>query len=183
MLPDVDLIVQPSWLAVRPAGAERVQGFGDTNLDAKWRFHRLAPWSFAVRSGFTLATAQRGLGLPRGRTGVHAVAVASYEAGGLAAHGNVGFAHNPGGNAQRDNLAHVSSALMWTLDPRWTLTAEAAIESSPERGSTSWRGGLLVGAICTVRPGFDVDVGYRRSMRASPSVRVWLAGVTYRFVA
>ena len=42
-------------------------------------------------------------------------------------------------------------------------------------------GSVLAGAIWTVRPGLDLDLGYQRSFSAQPVDRQWMAGLTYRF--
>ncbi len=91
----LDLIVQPSWLSVRAADGDRAQGWGDTNLDLKWRFLDAAPWSLAVRAGFLLPTSQSGLGLPHGEAASHATLVASAEAGSWTLLGNLGYARFP----------------------------------------------------------------------------------------
>src|SRR6185436_9294381 len=96
--PTFDVIVQPSWLSSRDSGSPAVRGWGDSNLDVKWRFAGSAPWSFAVRAGLTLPTSSHGLGLPDGRYATHGLLVATYEAAPFTVHANLGLALNPDGS-------------------------------------------------------------------------------------
>ena len=179
--PTFDLIMQPSWLSSRDEGGPTVRGWGDTNLDAKWRFYGEAPLSFAARAGATLATSQRGLGLPHGKVSTHAVLVTTFDAAPFTIHGNLGLTQNPGGTGERARVGRVSAALMWAANEQLTLTGDVGAESNPDPARSSWPGTLLVGAIYTIRPGLDIDIGYQSSVRASASTREWLVGITYRF--
>jgi hypothetical protein len=180
--PAIDLIVQPSWLSTRTQGERPVRGFGDTNLDAKWRFADTHPWSLAVRSGFMLATNEQGLGIPDGRVGLHAMLAASWASDQLALHTSAGVARVPSDDpAERTTAAYLSSALVWRPVSRWALLAEAGVDSSPQRGSRTWPATMLIGAARNVRPGFDLDIGYRVSFDRGPNERTVLAGVTWHF--
>lgn len=52
--------MQPSWIATNFGGLKEA-GFGDTNLDVKYRFFGAAPWSFGIRAGLEVPTAGRDL--------------------------------------------------------------------------------------------------------------------------
>jgi hypothetical protein len=184
----LDLIVQPSWLSSRPAAdgtaAPTTRGGGDTNLDFKWRFYGEAPWSYAVRAGVLLPTAQHGLGLPGGEIGLHGLAVVTYDAAPLTLHGNLGLTHNPAALAAgslRTTQAAVSAAALWQLTPRWIVTADAGAGANADPRRKAWPATALAGVICTLQPGLDADIGYQASVRAAPAAREWLAGLTYRF--
>lgn len=176
-----DLILQPSWLATDRPNQGKVRGLGDTNLDGKWRFYGNAPWSLAVRAGLTLATNQHGLGQPHGEVGTHVLLATTYDAAPIMVHGNVAFVHNPTGGLQKADSSHVSGAVMWACTEVLTLTAEAGIYSSLESASSAWRATMLVGAVYTVKPGLDLDVGYATTAHVAVVTRAWLAGLTYRF--
>jgi hypothetical protein len=173
--------LQPSWLTSRDEGTATVRGWGDTNLDAKWRFFGEAPLSFALRAGAALPTNQRGLGLPHGKVSAHALLVATLDAAPFTLHGNLGLTWNPSGIGERTRVGRVSAALMWAADERLTLTVDGGAESNPDPARGSWPATLLVGAIYTIRPGLDVDIGYQSSVRAAVPTREWLVGLTYRF--
>jgi hypothetical protein len=177
----VDAIVQPSWVSQHDPAAGTRSGPGDTNLDAKWRFWGADPWSLGVRAGIEAPTAQRGLGLPRGRIAEHALAVVTWDASPTTVHANLGFTHAPAAAGARATLAHASAALMQTLNERLILTVDGELDQDPGRRSHAWPGAMLAGAIWTARPGLDLDVGYQVGTHATPAVREWLAGITYRF--
>jgi len=176
-----DLIVQPSWLVTQLDNDARVQGLGDTNLDGKWRFYGDAPWSLAIRGGVAFATNEHGQGAPHGEVGTHVLLATTFDAAPITVHGNLGFVHNPSGGLRKADSSHLSAAVMWARTEKWTLTAEAAIYSSGDSGSSAWGTTMLVGTIYTVQPGLDIDVGYQRSTHVASVARAWLAGLTYRF--
>ncbi len=179
--PTLDFVAQPSWWSERDEGSPATRGWGDSNLDAKWRFYGDAPLSFGVRAGLALATGQRGLGMAHDTVSIHAVLVCTYDYAPFTFHGNLGLAQNPGNPGERSRIARVSAAVMWAADERLTLTADAGAESSSSSDRSSWPSTVLAGAIYTIRPGLDVDAGYQSSVRASSTTRQWLFGITYRF--
>jgi hypothetical protein len=178
--PTLDLILQPSWLTVRDAQGPTTRGWGDTNLDAKWRFFDSHPWSLAVRAGWQLPTSQHGLGLPHGEAASHVLLVTTLDAAPFMFHGNVGYARYPASSGQRTDTGHVSGAVMWAASPRLSFTADAGADSNPSPAARAWPAYLLVGAICTIAPGLDADIGYQHVHTEQPS-RNWLIGLTYRF--
>jgi hypothetical protein len=178
--PEIDLLVQPSWLK-QGSGAERQAGLGDTNLDAKWRFFGDAPWSLALRAGVTLPTSQRGLGLPHGSTSAHAILVTTWDAAPFTAHANVGYARWPLASGLRRDARHVSGALMWAADESLTFAAEVAAATDIDPHRARWPAHALVGVIWTLQPGLDLDIGYQASVRTQPVSRSLLLGLTWRF--
>jgi hypothetical protein len=179
--PTLDAIVQPSWVRLRAPGRGTSAGLGDTNLDAKWRFWGVDPWSLAVRAGVEAPTARRGLGLPHGELGEHALAVLTWDGSPTTIHANLGLAHAPAAADGRATLAHVSAAVMQTLDERLILTVDGELDQNPVLRRHVWPGALLAGAIWTARPGLDLDLGYQSSAHVVPATREWLAGITWRF--
>jgi len=179
ILPNLDLLLQPSWLKQRPAEGDATQGWGDTNLDVKWRFADGTPLSYALRAGIAVPGGR--LGLRQGTLSAHALLAASVDAAPFALHGNLGLVRNPAEPGQRRNLGHVSMAAMWAANDSLTLALEAAADSNGDRTLSSWPAAGLVGAIWTLRPGLDVDVGYQTLLRTASPARSWLLGLTYRF--
>lgn len=176
LTPAFDLIVQPSWLRQPDA-----RGWGDTNVDVKWRFHGAGPWSLGLRAGVDLPTGKARLGLPHGTAGAHGLLVATYDEAPMTLHFNVGMDHNPASAGGRRHVGRVSAAVMWAASERliWTLDAGASADPDPNR--RAWPATLLGGFIYTLTPGLDADVGYQLTTGARPSTRQWLAGLTYRF--
>ena len=181
LAPTVDAIVQPSlaWLEA-PAQAS-TSGWGDTNVDGKWRFWGSDPWSYGVRAGLQAPTSQHGLGLPHGRWSEHALLVATWDDAPTTVHANVGVTRMPRAPGARATIAHLSAAVMQAVDERLILTVDAGLAQDPDAVRKTWPGSLLAGAIWTARPGLDLDIGYQRSFSAQPVNRQWMAGLTYRF--
>lgn len=175
----VDLILQPSWLANTSASGGH--GFGDTNLDAKWRFHTAAPWSWAVRAGLELVTAEHGQGLPYGKVSPHAAWIATIEASPFILDMNLGYAFVPDSPRLRSDLYHVSGAAIWAVHDRLSLTLDIALDSDPDPAKNRPPATLLAGVIYTVVPGLDVDAGYLTGLNSPASAKQWLFGVTYRW--
>ena len=181
LAPTVDVIVQPSLAWLQAPAQAAVSGFGDTNIDAKWRFWGSDPWSFGIRAGLQAPTSQHGLGLPRGQVSEHALLAATWDAAPTTVHANVGVTRVPRAPGTRATVAHLSAALMQALDERLILTLDGEVDQDPDPSRKAWPGSLLAGAIWTARPGLDLDVGYQRSFSAQPANRQWMAGLTYRF--
>ncbi len=101
----------------------------------------------------------------------------------LTLHANLGLTQNPAQTGERSRVGRVSTAVMWAAQQRLTWLVDAGVESNPDPARRSWPGTLLVGAIYTIRPGMDVDAGYRSSVGRSTttSTHETLLGFTYRF--
>ncbi len=184
LAPTFDAIVQPSWVSLQAPGQAGASGLGDTNLDAKWRFWGVDPWSLAVRAGVAAPTSQHGLGLPKGEVSEHALLVATWDSAPTTAHFNLGVAHTPRDTAApgaRATVAHASAAVMQAVNERFIVTVDSEIDQNPASNRSGAVGSVLGGLIWTAWPGLDLDVGYQLSVHAQPVNRQWMAGLTYRF--
>ena len=180
--PALDAIVQPSWLRSRDETGTVVRGRGDTDVDVKWRFWARPSWSLAVRAGATLATGENGLGMRHGDVATHAVLVASYRGAPLAVHANLAWSQGPADDPQaRRDLLRASAAAVWTIVPGIALAAEGSSASNPDASRSGWISTVLGGAICSVRPWLDIDVGVQATAHGAPASRAWLVGLTYRY--
>jgi hypothetical protein len=177
----IDAIVQPAWTRVETGGPQGqvAAGLGDTNVDFKWRFLGVDPWSLAVRAGLELPTAQHGLGLPANELAAHALLAMTWDATPTTMHVNVGMDHDP--SFSRTTTALVSAAVMQALGERFIVTADTTVAQSPDATRHGWPGTILGGAIWTLRPGLDLDAGWQTSFHLAPVARTWLAGLTWRF--
>ena len=179
--PTLDLIAQPSWLSVDADARGTVRGFGDSNLDAKWRFYGAAPLSLGVRAGLTLATSSRGLGQPHGSVEPHALMVATLDVAPFTIDGNLGWQRAAPMPGARHALMHASIAANYSASEHMILLLDADIDSNPQRADGKAPAVLLAGAIYTTSFGLDLDVGYRARLNAAAVAREWLLGLTYRW--
>jgi hypothetical protein len=178
--PTLDLIVQPSWLTADDASGLRISGFGDTNLDAKWRFYGAAPWTLGVRAGVEVPTAQDDLGLRPRRASPHGILVATADVAPFTVNLNFGFAHQSADAPQRSGLWHLSVAATYAIGERLFFVADAAGDTNPDRAGPRYQAIGLAGAIYTIRPGLDIDAGLRCRLSAVGPTQQWLLGITYR---
>ncbi|MBW8756077.1 MAG: hypothetical protein JF586_00575 [Burkholderiales bacterium] len=178
----LDAIVQPAYVWLH-LPQERGSGLGDTNVDAKWRFWDSHPLSLAIRGGVALATNQHGFGLSHGKSSEHALIALTWDRAPTTVHLDVGTTIVPRAAASpaRRMMTGVSAAVMQQMDERLILTVDASFGQSPNPHKASWPGTLLAGAIWTLRPGLDLDLGWQRSVDDTPVTRTWLAGLTVRF--
>jgi len=55
------------------------------------------------------------------------------------------------------------------------------VDSNPERNEgKSFAAVTLVGVIYTIRPGLDVDAGFRGRLNRTGPAQQWLLGITFR---
>jgi hypothetical protein len=179
VLPTLDLIVQPSWLSSR-SGTGGTSGFGDTAVDAKWRFYGSAPLSLAVRAGLLLPTSRQNSGMS-GSAALHTTLVATLDVLPWTWHGNIGYTHNSSTAKVRRDTGHASAAGMYAVSERWIVTIDGSVDENNDPDRISWSGALLAGLIHTMRPGFDIDVGYQIGLDRSAGSVQWLLGATYRW--
>jgi hypothetical protein len=182
LAPTLDAIVQTSYVW-QHTPLERASGLGDTNVDAKWRFWGSDPLSLAIRGGVALPTNEHGFGLTHGRTSEHALLALTWDRSPTTVHFDVGTTKVPRAAASpaRRVMTGVSAAVMQQVDEHLILTVDSSFSQSPNPHKASWPGTVLAGAIWTVRPGLDLDIGWQFSIDDQPVARTWLAGLTVRF--
>ncbi len=178
--PTIDLIIQPSWTLVDAPETGREKGLGDTNLDFKWRFYGTAPWSLGVRAGLLAPTAHADLGLPRHKVSPHGILVVTGDFNPFTIDFNLGYTRMPEYLAARTDLFHFSTAAQYALNERLFLILDMAVDSSSDARDSMPPAVALAGLIYTVRPGLDLDLGYRSRLNTAAPVRQYLLGITYR---
>ena len=182
LLATLDAIVQPAFVW-QDAPWGDASGWGDTNVDAKWRFWGTGPLSFAIRAGVELSTNDHGFGLTPRKKSDHALLALTWDRASTTVHLNLGTTAVPrvAASRARRTMDSVSGAVMQRIDEHLILTLDATLGQSPNPHRGPWPGTVLAGAIWTVKPGLDLDLGLQRSVRDRPVARTWLAGLTYRF--
>ncbi len=160
----------------------RARGAGDTAADMKWRFFECDKVSLAVRAGVAAPTGDADRGLGSGKPTYHGLLAASIDLTPIAVHANIGYTGNRADPMERRNLYHASAAAVWTVDASWRLLlAELATDTNVNKTQSVWPSVARVGAIYTVKRGFDVDVGYQMRLNHAAPSRVLLVGVTARW--
>jgi hypothetical protein len=185
VLPQLDAILRPTWLDQRSTIDGEVihaRGAGDTAVDLKWRFFERDKLSLAIRAGVNAPTGDADRGLGSGKPTYHGLLAASIDLAPIAVHANIGYTRNRADSVERRDLYHASAATVWTVDTSWRLLlAELATDTNVDNTQSVWPSVARVGAIYTVKKGFDIDVGYQSRLNHAAASRVLLVGVTARW--
>jgi hypothetical protein len=185
VLPNLDGIVLPTWIALRSAGdgsTRTARGAGDTAIDIKWRFYEAGRLSLATRAGIGVPTGSASRGLGAGRATYHVLGAASIDAAPLAFHGNLGYTRAAADALKRRDLFHASTAGVVKLEGGWQLLLyDIAVDSNEERSRSVAPASIRFGAIYTLRERCDVDVGYQARLNNAAPAGAWLAGLTARW--
>ena len=178
----IDLIIRPTYNVNLISGGEsgRNSGWGDTNLEVKWRFWARDPWSLAARVGMGFPSGNFGRGLDAGRSTPRAYLQGGYKSTPLEAWANVGTIRGADDPSARTWLGHVSADAIWTVRDGLKLGLDLAADQNPLRASTQWPAVALIGAIVTLAP-WDLDIGYQRGLNRSAPKNQMLLGATLRW--
>lgn len=185
VLPQLDAILRPTWLDQRSTiagGTVHARGAGDTAADMKWRFFERDKLSLAVRAGINAPTGDADRGLGSGKPTYHGLLAASIDLAPFALHVNIGYTRNRADPMERRDLYHASAAAVWTLDASWrVLLLELAADTNVDNTASVRPAVARVGAIYTVKKGFDIDIGYQTRLNRAAASEVLLVGVTARW--
>jgi hypothetical protein len=185
ILPQLDAILRPTWLDQRSTINGEVvhaRGAGDTAADLKWRFFERDKLSLAVRAGVNAPTGDANRGLGSGKPTYHGLLVASIDLAPFALHANLGYTRNRADPTERRDLYHISAAAVWTLNEAWrVLLAELAGDTNVDNTRSVWPAVARVGAIYTIKKGFDIDIGYQTRLNHEAASQILLIGLTARW--
>jgi hypothetical protein len=185
ILPQLDAILRPTWLDQRSTidgNAVHARGAGDTAAGIKWRFFERDKLSLAVRAAINAPTGDADRGLGSGKPMYQGLLVASIDLAPIALHTNIGYTRNRADPTERRDLYHVSAAAVWTLDEAWrVLLAELAGDTNVDNTRSVWPFVARLGAIYTVKKGFDIDIGYQTRLNHEAARQILLMGITARW--
>jgi hypothetical protein len=185
VLPQLDAILRPTWLDQRSTidgDSVHARGAGDTAADLKWRFFQRDKLSLAVRAGVNAPTGDADRGLGSGKPTYHGLLAASIDLAPFALHSNIGYTRNRADPMERRDLFHASAAAVSTVDATWRLLlAELAADTNVDTTRSVWPVVARVGAIYTVKKGFDIDIGYQTRLNRAAARQVLLLGLTARW--
>jgi hypothetical protein len=179
----IDLIVRPTYSVnvVSGSASGRSSGWGDTNLEVKWRFWQQDAWTLGLRAGTSVPSGNFNRGLDSGRSTPRVFLIGGYGPEPIEIWANVGTIRNIDDPAARTWLGHVSTDVLWTVREGLQLGFDLSADQNPLRASTQWPSVALVGAIYTVGGGWDVDAGYQRGLNHSAPRNQILVGATLRW--
>jgi len=179
----LDLILRPTYnVNVASGGASaRASGFGDTNLEFKWRFWQQETSTLAVKAGTGIPSGNFDRGLDSGQSTPRAYLLVGQTTSPFEFYANLGATRNANLQGAREWLGHVSAVGLWSVDERLQLGLDLAADQNPLRNSSQWPAVVLIGAIYTLLPGCDLDFGYQRGLNHSAPNNQFLLGATVRW--
>lgn len=180
LTPTIDVLIAPRYQWLRPADAQRENGFGDTSLDLKWRFIETDTVQVALRAGAELPTgdATRGLGAPS--TGYHALVAVGVAIEPVQWLVNVGYLRSRV-EGERTSVPFASTAVVYPAkgpDP-WQTFVEVAAQANSDPARSTWPAVARTGLIWRLAERLDVDVGIEGRLNRAATRATFLAGVTF----
>ena len=157
------------------------RGRQDASIDVKWRFYEKDGFSLGFKPGITLPTGDEQKGLGSGSVTWGALLIGSYEPGPLAFHSHLGYRKYRNTVDSRESLVHVSGALAYKVTPDLKLVTDLSWDTNPSKTSNKAVRYVIVGAIWSVVPEFDLDIGWRRGYGESAIDRAFLLGAALRW--
>ena len=179
----LDLILRPTYdINVASGGASgRAAGFGDTNLEFKWRFWQQEQRSLAVKAGTGIPSGHFAQGLDSGQSTPRAYLLMGYSSESIGSYVNFGATRNIDDPVARQWLAHASAVVLWKLQERLQLGFDFAVDQNPVKASSQWPAVALIGMIYSLSPSWDVDAGFQRGLNHSAPSNQFLLGATLRW--
>lgn len=179
-----DVLVSLPYLRLGASAADGtpgVNGWADAGLDLKWRFYQSGPLSLAVKPGLTFPTGDDTRGLGVGERSWSAYLVTSYDARPWTAHLHFGHLHHNNTLNERTDIWHASAAVVRQQGEKLKLILDGGVDTNTDRNSDYSPVFVLVGAIWSPRPDFDIDAGFRDQHGDGATGHTWLAGLTARW--
>ncbi|MCL6556516.1 MAG: transporter [Burkholderiales bacterium] len=163
-----------------PSAQTQTEGFSDLAIALKWRFYEEAQLSFALRPDFSLPTGENGLSANRVIPSIFGVM--TYRMPHWTTHLHVGYTRNfYDSEPQRKHLHHLSAAAEYHINSSLRLVSDLSQQTNPKLGETAYVRSLLLGAIFSPTPDFDIDFGLRFGLTDSAPNTSWLFGLTFRW--
>lgn len=168
------------WQVALPWHRAGEDGIGDVSLDLKWRFFERGAFSLGFKPGVTLPTGDERDGRGSGKVTWGALLIVSHESGPLAFHAHAGYRDNRNELGERRSLSHFSGAVTYRIGDV-KLVADAARNTAPDPAVRRHEHYLVLGAIWSVRPDFDLDAGWKKGGGGAPLDDALLFGATVRW--
>jgi hypothetical protein len=107
--------------------------------------------------------------------------VTSYDVQPWTFHLHLGHVHHDNTVDERVDLWHASAAVVHQVNDRLQWILDAGVDTNTDRASHYNPVFVILGAIWSPRPNFDVDIGWRHGEDDHASVDLGLAGLAWRW--
>ncbi len=162
------------------------RGVSDALVQLKWRFCEKDGFSFAVKPGFSLPTANENEGLGNGKMSYSMFFIVTKEMAPWAVHLNLGYIRNEY-KLQRDedtnekDIWHVSLASEVKVVKDLKAVANIGTERNHDKASNTNPAFLLGGLIYSIVENVDIDFGVKGGLTRPETDISYLAGISWRF--
>jgi hypothetical protein len=177
---DVVLTVPHAYVRTEDAMPVSASGLGDLGLDMKWRFAEFDRVSTALKAGLVFPSGDEEQGLGAGRTGGSAYMVTSYDPAPWTLHLHLGYVRNNNQLGERRGLWHASIAATRRLGGRLLLVADMGADRSADPAADLNPAFLILGAVYSVSPQLDLDIGVKAGLTGTETDGTLLLGVALR---
>ncbi|OGR40903.1 MAG: hypothetical protein A2X35_02940 [Elusimicrobia bacterium GWA2_61_42] len=175
----IDIMISAPWQGWSSHGLSE-SGLGDVSLETKFEVARDKDWTFALKPGFSLPAGNEAKSLGAGKGGVWVYGIAGKTAGPRHYYLNAGYRLNRNSLDNAENILKASAAAALEVLPKTLLSAELAIETSPEKDSPSHPVTSVFGLIWSPSPSLDLDAGVKFGLNKAADDLGLLAGFTLR---
>ena len=180
----VDIIITVPYLRLGQSvanGSPGEHGLADLGLDVKWRFYEREKLSFAFKPGITFPTGDDTRNLGAGKHTWSAYLTTSYETAPWTWHLHLGHVHHNNNSNERVDIWHASVAAERQLGKSLKVVLDAGIDTNTQNGSASDPVFAIAGLIWSIRPDFDLDLGFKAERTDQYRASALLAGLAWRW--
>jgi hypothetical protein len=174
---NIDLVLTTpyQWIDVRE------DGFGDTVFELKWRFFEHSGWSFGLKPGIIIPTADDDSGLGAGKVGYSTYFILQWEREPWEILMNLGYKRNENNLDERQDLWHASLAAEYEIVEHLELAGNIGVETSADKGTATDPAFLILGVIYEIRENLDFALGVKYGLNKSEANFSLLPGIAVRF--
>ncbi len=162
------------------------RGVSDTSVQLKWRFYEKDGFSFAVKPGLSLPTADENKGLGNGKVSFSMLFIITKEMAPWAVHLNLGYIRNEyklqgDEDTNEKDIWQMSLASEVKIVKDLKAVADIGMRRNSDKTSNTNPAFLLGGLIYSIAENVDIDFGVKGGLTRPETDISYLGGITWRF--
>ena len=160
---------------------ETHSGISDVGVDIKWRFLENDKLSMALKPGITFPTGDEAVGLGSGKSAYSLFLVTTIEPEPWALHLHLGYLRHRNVVDESEGIWHASLGGWREIGKKLKIAGDIGANANADEFSNNETAFLIVGAIYSINPDFDLDAGIKRGLTNAETDYTLLGGVALRF--
>jgi hypothetical protein len=160
---------------------QKMDGFSDVSIEAKWRFFEKNGFSMALKPGLTLPTGNEEKDLGHGRSTYYLYFITSKEIKQWLLHLNLAYIRHENKGDDRNDLWRASLASTFEVAKNLKLVGDVGVASNPEKSSAVLQAYILGGFIYSLRENCDIGLGIKGGLTNQETDISLRGGITWRF--